>query len=187
MQFEKINFTYILHAALVTKPITVTASVNGVQVAIADIIKNGRFEFVVETVLEPGPVELSLIVGDTNRAAITVNSIKMQWLQENSNFNPNWTDREAAPNEIWNYGAPASATVWSAQINASYHGTIMLDYEQDGRRSFLRSYATVSTGDQTFNLRDKSGPQWFNAPGTFTLPMTSPVSYWLMKRLFVEI
>jgi hypothetical protein len=109
----------------------------------------------------------------------------MQWLQENSNINPNWTSREAGPNEIWNYGVPATA--WTAQTNALYHGTIMLDYEQDNRRSFLRSYATVSTGGQTFNLRDKAGAYEFYAAGSFTLPLTSPVSYWLMKRLFVEI
>jgi hypothetical protein len=185
MQSEKINFTYILHAVQVTTPVTVSASVNGVHVASNKIEKSGKFELVVETFLEQGPAELSLKVHDIGKAAISVTSIKMQWLQENSNINPNWTGREGGPNEIWNYGVPATA--WTAQTNALHHGTIMLDYEQDNRRSFLRSYAKVTVGDQHFDLRNKTGPYTFKEPGTFTLPMTSPVSYWLMKRLFVEI
>jgi hypothetical protein len=187
MPSEILKFTYILNVSNLTVPITIGATLNNSVVGSAVISNNGKFEFAAETELKAGTCELSLLVGETNRATVTVNSIKMQWLQENSNINPIWTGREPGPNEVWNYGAPASAPVWSAQINASYHGTIMLEYEQDNRRSFLRSYATVSTGGKTFNLRDQIGAYAFCTPGSFTLSMTSPVSYWLMKRLFVEI
>jgi hypothetical protein len=186
MRSEKISFTYILFATGVTSPVAISAWINGLQVACTEIQKGGRFEFVVECELEPGPAELSLKVHDTSKAAVSVTSIKMQWLQENSNINPNWTNREAGPNEIWNYNMPES-NPWTAERNASFHGTIMLEYETDRRKSFLRSYAKVAVGDQHFDLRNKTGQYTFKEPGTFTLPMTSPVSYWLMKRLFVEI
>ena len=186
MQSEKINFTYILFASGLTNPVVVSALVNDLQIASATIVKNGRFEFVVESQFESGPANLSLKVHDTSNALISVTAIKMQWLQENSNINPNWTNREAGPNEIWDYNMPES-DLWTAGKNASFHGTIMLEYETDRRKSFLRSYAKVAIGDQQFDLRNKTGQYTFREAGTFTLPMTSPVSYWLMERLFVEI
>ena len=185
MQSEQINFTYILGVSALTTPVTVTASVNGAQVAVGNITKNGRFEFLVRTDLATGIADLILDVGDTNKAIITVNAIKMQWVKENSNINPVWTNREAGPGEIWNYGMPES--VWSAEINASYHGTVILDYEVEGRKSYLRNYATVLTGNKQFNLKDKPGPFSFKDSGQFCLKMSSPLSYWLMERLFVAV
>lgn len=185
MQSEQINFTYILGVSALTTPVAVTASVNGVQIVAGNITKNGSFELLVETNLVPGVVDLVLDVGDTNTAIVTVNTIKMQWVKENSNINPAWTNREAGPGEVWNYGMPDSA--WSAGINASHHGTIMLDYVTEGRGSYLRNYAIVSTIGEQFNLKDKIGPFSFKESGQFCLKMSSPLSYWLMERLFVAI
>ena len=187
MQSEQINFTYILNTAAVNEPIAITATVNGNTVATDTITKNGRFEFLVPTDLPFGNVNLDLHIGKTNNAIVTVALVKMQWLKENSNINPSWTGREPGPGEIWHYGAPPGTYSWSAEINAAHHGTIMLEYETDGRKSFLRNYAEVSINDQRFNLRGESGPYTFRQAGKFTIPMTSPVSYWLMERLFVAI
>lgn len=187
MQYEQINFTYILTASAVTVPISVIATVNETPVSSFKIVRNGRFEFVVETNLKSGLANLVLHVGNTDCATVTVNAIKMQWVKENSNINPAWTSREAGPGEIWNYNMPASAAAWSAETNVAHHGTIVLDYETDNRKSFLRNYATVCTNNQQFDLKDKTGPYTFKTAGTFALQMTSPLSYWLMQRLFVVI
>lgn len=187
MLSEQVNFTYILHASFVSEPIAITASINEVQVATATITKNGKFEFLVECNLEQGAANLSLQVAQTGNSSVTVGAIRLTWVNENSSTDASWTGREPGPYEIWNYNDPDTELILSADNANPKHKTIMLDYETDGRKSFLRNYAIVKTNDQHFNLRDKSGPYTFKTTGKFTIPMTSPVSYWLMERLFVAI
>jgi hypothetical protein len=187
MLFEQINFVYILHAALVSEPITVTAHINDVQVASATIAKNGKFEFVVESNLSQGAANLTLHIAQTGNSTVTVSAVRLTWVNENSSTDASWTGREPGPNEIWNYSDPDTELVLTAEAANPKHKTIMLDYETDGRKSFLRNYAIVHINNQEFDLRDKSGPYTFKTVGKFSIPMTSPVSYWLMERLFVAV
>jgi hypothetical protein len=187
MLSEQVNFTYILHASFVNEPIAVTASINEVPIATANITKNGKFEFLVNCDLEQGPANLSLHVAQTKNSTVTVSAVRLTWVNENSSTDAAWTGREPGPNEIWNYNDPDTEQVLSADNANPKHKTIILDYETDGRKSFLRNYGIVKTNNQEFNLRELLGPYTFKTAGKFSIPMTSPVSYWLMERLFVAI
>jgi hypothetical protein len=187
MLSEQVDFTYILHAAFVSDPVTVTARINDVPVASATITKNGKFEFVVESDLSQGAAALALHIAQTGNSTVTVSAVRLTWVNENSSTDASWTGREPGPNEIWNYNDPSTEVVLAAEAANPKHKTILLDYETDGRKSFLRNYAIVNVNNREFNLRDQTGPYTFKTAGEFFIPMTSPVSYWLMERLFVAV
>jgi hypothetical protein len=186
MQSETIKFVYILHASNVNVPVQVEATLNGTVIDTAIITSNGKFEFVVQMELKSRDAKITLSLGQLSGSSITVNSIKLTWTKDNSSLDPLWFTKPAE-HEIWNYNEPGIDKIIAEAKADPKANTILLDYTTDGRRSFLTNYAVVETNGDQFNLQNKPWPYTFKAPGSFTLPMSSPVSYWLMERLFVVI
>jgi hypothetical protein len=184
MLFETIRFTYLLYAANLKVPVSVTAMVNGIVVATAIITANGKFEFPVETELASGDANISLSIGELSGCTITVTNVKLTWVKDNSSLDPHWLSKPG-PNEVWHYNAPELEKVIGASRSQLKFSTILLEYETDERRSYLRNTALVETDGKKFNLQNAKGFYTFKSSGSFTLPMTSPVSYWLLEHLFV--
>lgn len=185
MLSETIRFTYLLHASNLTAPVPVGATLNGAVVASAIIATNGKFEFPVEMELGQGDANVTLSLGELSGSIITVTSVKLTWIRDNSSLDPHWLSKPGA-NEVWNYNAPNLEKVISESRGQLKFSTILLEYETDERKSFLRNNAVVESGGKQFNLKNAKGFYAFKAPGSFTLPMTSPVSYWLLEHMFVS-
>lgn len=185
MLFETIRFTYLLHASNLTVPVPASVTLNGEVVGSAIIANNGKFEFPVEVKIGQGDANVTLSLGELSSSIITVTSIKLTWIQDNSSLDPHWLSKPG-PNEVWNYNAPNLEKAISESRSQLKFSTILLEYETDERKSFLRNNALVESGGKQFNLQNAKGFYAFKAPGSFTLPMASPVSYWLLEHMFVS-
>ena len=186
MLSETIRFTYLLHAANLTTPVPVGATLNGTVIDTAVVAANGKFEFAVDMELRDGDANIALTIGELSGSIITVTSVKLTWVRDNSSLDPHWLSKPG-PNEVWNYNAPHLEKVISESRGQLKFSTILLEYESDERKSFLRNNAIVETEGKQFNLQNTRGFYAFKTPGSFTLPMTSPVSYWLLEHLFVAV
>jgi hypothetical protein len=186
MLSESIRFTYLLHAANLNVPVPIGATLNGTVVDTAVIAVNGKFEFAVDMELSDGDANIALTIGELSGSTITVTSVKLTWVKDNSSLDPHWLSKPG-PNEVWHYNAPELEKVIGASRSRLKFSTILLEYETDERKSFLRNNALVESGGEQFSLQNAKGFYAFKAPGSFTLPMTSPVSYWLLQHLFVSV
>lgn len=190
MQAEQIDFTFMLTAIGVVQPIKVNVTVNDIVVASGEISKSGGQQFVARTTLEPGTVKLAFNVPDEFKGLLRIDNVRVVWIADNSSLNSSWVSREEVDNEIWNYNDPAADAEFEKIVNGPATKFIAMDYMTDGTTpSFLRNYAYVQTKDTIVKIKDmeNKNPYTFTCPGSFVIPITSPVAYWLMERLFVAL
>lgn len=174
----------------ITEPVPVEVRVNDVAVKQGRITTNGGQQFVAETCLEQGPAKIAFVIPNAFKGHIRIDNVRVVWIEDNSSLAPAWVAKDNAPNEIWNYNDPESDRMYEQIANGPASKFIALDYLTDGTTpSYLKNYAYVETNGKTIKLRDieNKGPYAFVGPGSFVIPMASPVAYWLMERLFVAL
>jgi hypothetical protein len=187
MQTEQIDFTFILTTYGVVDYIPVAVLVNGEVLHSEHLTSNGRQLVTVRATLNQGPAHIAISVTENKPGAARLENVKVAWIADNSGLNSAWINR--ANNEIWNYDDAETEAAFERMANGPNTKVITLDYNTDDTvPSYLRNYAiVVDQAGQRVLSRSRKGQHVFNEAGSFIIPMTSPISYWLMERLFKSI
>lgn len=187
MLTEKIDFTFIITTYGIVDYIPIDILINDTVVHSEKLTNNGRRLITVSTTLTQGPAHISLAVTENKKGALRIENVKVAWIADNSGMNSAWIVR--ADNEVWNYNDPGAEAAFDRILNGPHTKVITLDYATDETvPSYLRNYAYIVDNDGSqIQLRTLKGPYVFTESGKFVIPMTSPVSYWLMERLFVAL
>lgn len=187
MPSEQINFTFILTAYGITDYIPVDILVNNNVVHSENISVNGRKTISTTISLEQGPANVSIAVTENQHGSVRVENIKVAWVNDSTSVNSSWTMQN--DNEIWCYNDPDTVNAFNRIVNGTGAKVIALDYVTDETvPSYIRNYAFAEDeAGNRIELKTLKGQYVFNKKGRLTLPMTSPISYWLMERLFVAI
>lgn len=187
MPTEQIDFTFILTTYGIVDYIPVSVLLNGTVIHSEQLTSNGRQLVTVRTTLQQGPTHIAISVTENKPGAARLENVKVAWIADNSGLNSAWINR--ADNEVWNYNDAETEAAFERIVNGPNTKVISLDYNTDDTvPSYLRNYAiVVNKNGQRVQSRSRKGQHVFNEPGSFIIPMTSPISYWLMERLFVAI
>lgn len=191
MQAEQIDFTFLLFVSGVVDAMPFTVTVNDTVIESGELARNGRHSITAHASLIQGPANVSFNIVEKRKGSVRLENIKLAWINDNSGVNSAWINSEDTPNTVWCYDDAESVAQFEKIANGSHTRVISLDYVTDeSATSYLRNYGvSVDSEGNVTQMKDANNgaPHIFIGTGSFILPMTSPVSYWLMERLFVAI
>jgi hypothetical protein len=184
MQSENLTFTFIIVAPPSTTG-TVKILLNDSEVLSSSMVV-GRNNISSEVTLNfKTEYEIKVAVDATN--PVRLENVTLTWNESNEYYDPYWMDRDMSPNVVWDYKNEEAGKAYMTSHKGPGVRTIPLDYETDGRASFLRNYGIVTANGITSDIKNEKGPYTFKGPSSFALCLRAPVSYWLLERLFTAI
>ena len=184
MQFENLTFTYSLFVT--TGSGTANIKLNNDTILSQQLVRFGR-QTVSAPISIPLGSEFNIELELVDVTSVRLENVMLTWSADVTYYDPYWMDRDDSPNIIWHYKDDAAGEIYKKSHSSPGVRTIPLDYETDGKPSFLRNYATVKSNGEIRDIKNDSGAHTFKGTGSFILPGRAPISYWLLERLFVAI
>lgn len=186
MQTENITFSFILFATNVSKEGLASIKIND-TVTTSHVISAPGLHRISATLDLELTREYQFELNLETSCNVRIDNVVVTWNENTVYYDPYWMDRDMSPNVIWDYKNEEAKETYLKSHKGSGVRTIQLDYETDGRASFLRNYAIVKTAQGIRDIKNETGPYTFKGPGSFSLNVRAPLSYWLLERLFKAI
>ncbi len=185
MQNEKLTFTFVVIVPPTSPAGTAYIKLNGAVVATQSISIGRQTVSALVSLDLRAEYDIELELESIKGARIE--NVMLTWNESNESYDPYWMDRDTSPNVVWDYKNKEAGEIYRASQQGTGVRTIPLDYETDGHPSFLRNYAKVTVGGVTSDIRNEKGPYTFKGPGSMSIRVRAPLSYWLLERLFTAL